>query len=72
MSDQDLATQVEQLRTQQEQTDQSLIALADAVEDLIEEAEGSELSEAALRGVFMSARQAVAAVKRNHQSNQGR
>jgi regulator of replication initiation timing len=72
MSDQDLATQVEQLRAQQEQTNQSLVALADAIEDLIEEAEGSALSEASLRGVFASARQAVAAVKQRHQSNRGR
>jgi hypothetical protein len=69
MSDQDLAAQLEQLRARQEQTDQSLVALADAIEDLIEEAEGSALSEASLRGVFMSARQAVAGVKRSHQSN---
>jgi hypothetical protein len=72
MSDQDLTTQMDQLRAQQEQTDQSLVALADAIEDVIEEAEGSALSEAALRGVFVSARQAVAAVKRNHQSNRRR
>jgi len=69
MSDQDLATQVEQLRARQEQTDQSLVALADAVEALIEQAEGGALSEASLRGVFASAHQAVAAVKQRHQSN---
>ena len=69
MSDQDLATHVEQLRARQEQTDQSLVALADAVEDLIEEAEGGAMSEASLRGVFTSARHAVAAVKQTHQSH---
>jgi uncharacterized coiled-coil DUF342 family protein len=72
MSDQDFANQVEQLRARQEQTDQSLVALADAIEDLIEEAEGSALSGASLRGVYESARRATAAVKRNHQSNRSR
>jgi hypothetical protein len=72
MSDQDLAAQLEQLRARQEQTDQSLVALADAVEDLIEQAEGHRMSETVLSGVFVSARQAVSAVKRNHQRNRGR
>jgi hypothetical protein len=72
MSDQDLATQVEQLRAQQEQTDLSLVALADAIEDLIEEAEGSALSGASLRGVYESARRATTAVKRDHQRNRSR
>ena len=72
MSGQDLAAQVEELRARQDQTDQSLVALAGAIEDLIKEAEGSAVSGAALRGVFESARRATAAVTRAHQGNRGR
>jgi hypothetical protein len=69
MSDQDFAAHVEQLRVHQEQTDQSLVTLADAIEDLIKQAEGHPLSETALSGDLANARQAVAAVRQRHQSN---
>lgn len=72
MSGQDLAAQVEELRARQDQTDQSLVALAGAIEDLIKEAEGSAVSGTALRGVFESARKATAAVTQAHQGNRGR
>jgi hypothetical protein len=72
MSDQDLATQVEQLRARQEQTDQSLVALAGAVEDLIEQVEGNPLSGTSSSMALIEASRAVEAVKRNHQSNRGR
>jgi hypothetical protein len=72
MSDQDLATQVEQLRAHQEQTDRSLVALAGAIEDLIEQVEGNPLSGTSSSMALIEASRAVEAVKRNHQSNRGR
>ena len=72
MSDQDLAAQVEQLRAWQEQTDQTLMALADAIETLIDQVEGHAVSDLTLSGALTSARLAATSVKQNHSINCGK
>jgi hypothetical protein len=76
MQDQDLAAQIAQLRAHQEQTDQSLVALASALEDLIARVEGLivQVSANATTGTItvlelMDASRAAATVKERHQPN---
>jgi hypothetical protein len=78
MSDQDLAAQIVQLRAHQEQTDQSLVVLAGALDDLIAQVESlivqvtadSTAGTAVLK--LLDASRAVSAVKERHQSNRER
>jgi hypothetical protein len=69
MADQDLAAQVAQLRARQQQTDQSLVALAEAIEDLIAEVGDNPLSGVSAQMALSGARRAVVMVKQNHQRN---
>jgi hypothetical protein len=76
MRDEDLVAQIAQLRAHQEQTDQSLVALASALEDLIERVEGLivQVSANATAGTMtvlelMDASRAAATVKERHQHN---
>ena len=76
MRDQDFAAQIAQLRAHQEQTDQSLVALASALEELIARVEGLivQVSANATAGTMtvlelMDASRAAATVRERHQPN---
>ena len=71
MSDQDLAAQVEQLRARQEQTDQSLVALAGALGDFIDQVKGRPEAGTIMVMRLQEISRAVSAVKENHQANRG-
>jgi hypothetical protein len=78
MSDQDIAAQIVQLRAHQEQTDQSLVVLAGALEDLIAQVERLIVQVTADSTTettvvhLLDASQAVAAVQERHQSHRER
>jgi hypothetical protein len=79
MSDQELAAQIVHLRAHQEQTDQSLVVLAGALEDLIAQVESLIIQVAADSAAgtttvlkLLDASRAVSTVRENHQSHRER
>ena len=78
MSDQNLAAQIVQLRARQEQTDQSLVVLAGALDDLIAQVESLivQVTADSTAGTtvlkLLDASRAVSAVKESHQSTRER
>jgi hypothetical protein len=78
MSAQDLAAQIVQLRARQEQTDQSLVVLAGALDDLIAQVESLivQVTADSTAGTtvlkLLDASQAVSVVKESHQSHRER
>jgi hypothetical protein len=72
MSDQDLAAHVAQLRAWHEQTDESLVALAEVIEGVIEQVKASPTIGAIEDMKLDSLRHALSAVKQRHQSNRAR
>jgi hypothetical protein len=72
VSDQDLAAQIIQLRAHQEQTDRSLVALASALEDLIEQVTANSTAGTTTVLTLLDASRAVSAVKESHQGNRER
>jgi len=68
MRDQDLAAQVAELRTRQEQTDESFLDLADVIEDILTHLEHHSLAgRVPTRLAFEGLREVIATVKQRHQ-----
>jgi hypothetical protein len=73
MRDRDLAAAVEDLRTRQEQTDESLVALADAITGIIDYQEGQALLvKATLNAELTGLRAVMTAIKLVHRSDRER
>ena len=68
MTDDDLAAQVEQLRARQDQADQSLVALAEVIASLIDEARRSSVGTPAAAITLGGLSRTVSTVKQNHTS----
>ena len=70
MSDRDLAAAVEDLRARQEQTDESLVALANAVNGIINSLEAQALlAKLTVNDELTDARDVMTAVKQFHHSD---
>jgi hypothetical protein len=70
MSDRDLAAAVEDLRTRQEQTDESLVALTDAITGIIDYQEAQALLvKATMDAELTGFRDVLTAVKLVHRSD---
>jgi hypothetical protein len=72
MSDQDLAAHVAQLRAWHEQTDESLVSLAEVIEGVIEQVRASPTIGVIEDMKLGSLRHAISAVKQRHQSDRAR
>ena len=72
MSDQDLAAHVAQLRAWHEETDESLVSLAEVIEGVIEQVRASPTIGVIEDMKLGSLRHAISAVKQRHQSNRAR
>jgi hypothetical protein len=68
MSDQDLAAQLTELRTRQEQTDESFLDLGDAIADILTHLEDHSLAgRISTRLALEGLREVIATVKQRHQ-----
>jgi len=73
MRDQDLATAIEDLRTRQEQTDESLVAVADTITGIIDYLEAQALLvKVTLNAELTGYRDVMTAVKQFHRSDRER
>ena len=72
MTDDDLAAQVEQLRARQDQADQSLVALAEVIASLIDEARRSSAGTPAAAITLGGLSRTVSTVQQDHRGHHGK